>query len=98
MDEAFDKDPLPDETERLVIDLFHRFEREGVGTVRVPRRLQARIETAALPQSEPEPVLDFVQVRRAADPAPVQWPTENGIDAAGGLAFLVGCNRCLALV
>src|SRR5689334_17830132 len=96
MDEALGKEPLPDEIERLVIDLFHHLEREGVRTVRVPRRLQARIEAAALPQGKPQPVLDLVQIRRATDPALVQWPTEDSIDAACGLALLIGGNRRLA--
>src|SRR3569833_3011326 len=75
--ESVRKNPLPDKSERLLIDLLDDFQREAFGTVDVPCRLQAYISAAALSQGEPKPVLDCAEVRRPADPALTQWPTED---------------------
>src|SRR5438270_12037537 len=64
----------------------------------VPGRLQARTQAAALPQSEPEPVLNGLEVRRAPDPALARGMAGHGIDSARRLAFLVAGDCRLALI
>ena len=53
---------------------------------------------AALPQCEPEPVLNGTEVEGPPDPALSGRATNDRIDAGDGLALLVGRDGCLSLV
>src|SRR3954464_9404595 len=72
----------------FVIQRLQDFEPERIGTMSGPRRLQPTPAVAALAQGEPGPVLDLVEVRRRANPAPAGGGAGDGEDAALGLALL----------
>jgi predicted ATPase/DNA-binding CsgD family transcriptional regulator len=71
-------------------------ERQAVGPVRSPRRLQAAAEVAALAQCEPDAVLDFFEIGRLADPCLGGRLAADDEDARDGLPLFVGGNGCLS--
>src|SRR5207247_5125774 len=79
----------------FLLEALELFVGELVGIVIARGRLQEPIRAAALPQAEPQAVLDRGEVVGGAGPQLARRHTAQRIDAGRDLALLVGSYRGL---
>jgi hypothetical protein len=77
MGQALLQRTLPNIAQRRIVESFEDIEREGLRTMRAPRRLQGMVGGAAMPSCEPEPALDGVEVKRPSDPSPARRTADD---------------------
>ena len=80
---------------RFLRQLFENVEPEMLRAMLPPAGLEVRVRMAALPQREPDAVLDGGQIRPPPHPDLAGRRAADGIDAADHLALLVGDDRRL---
>lgn len=97
MNKTFPHDPVADVSDLFSIQSLDDFEAEHVRSMRIPRTLERTMRVRALPEREPEAVLDLGQVGRAADPNLTGRHAADGVDASFDLPLLVGAHSRLSV-
>ena len=97
MQRAFLQQRVADIGRLFLFQPFAFLERQAVRPMRGPCRLQGAACVAALAQREPDPVLDFLQIGRLADPCLGRGLAADDENPCEGFPLFLGSDRRLSV-